>query len=1020
MDKTEQNPPCADAGGGDGVKVKSEKELKKEAARLAKLEKFKLKQEKLEQEKKEAKPEKKKEEKKEKKVITYDRVIAKGDKKDVTSDPMPDQYSPKYVEAVWYDWWEKSGFFKPEYNAPGGDVLAENPKGRFTMVIPPPNVTGYLHLGHALTNAIEDSLTRWHRMNGRTTLWNPGCDHAGISTQIVVEKKLWREQKRTRHDLGREGFVQEVWKWKNEKGDRIYEQLKILGVSTDWSRATFTMDPKMCRAVTEAFVRLHEKGLVYRAKRLVNWSCTLRSAISDIEVNKMELTGRTLLSVPNYTDKVEFGVLHMFAYPIEDADPNGPQEIVVATTRIETMLGDTAIAVHPNDARYKTLHGKFAKHPFIDRKLPIVLDEYVEMEFGTGAVKITPAHDANDYEIGVRHQLPFINMITDEGMIGEGCGQFSGMKRFDARKAVIKALTEKGLYQGSKDNPMVVPICDRSKDIIEPLIKYQWYIDLKDIAAKSVEVVREGELKLLPPMHEKIWYHWMEGIRDWCISRQNWWGHRIPIYFAKVKGQPDPIDNEKAMNERWFSGRDQDEARAKAAAKLAVPVEDITLVQDEDVLDTWFSSGLFPFAIFGWPEKTVDLQSFYPGTLLETGADIIFFWVAKMVMLSLLLGDKLPFKTVYLHSIIRDAHGRKMSKSLGNVIDPVHVIQGITLAELNQTLEGGNLSEAEIKLAIKGQKADFPQGIPECGTDALRFGLLSYCWPGRDINLDIKRIEGYRNFCNKLWNAIKFTMMNLKADFKPNAHGQLLTGHESNFDRWMLSCAHRVTELANQSFEQFEFAELVNLIYDFWMHKFCNTYLECIKPVFQAEADNPEAANAARQTLYTAVDIGLRLLHPMMPFITEELFQRLPRRGGAADPPSISVTPYPIIEEFAWKRDEPLEQEIDFVIEKIVHHVRSVRSEQNWTRKTKASLHLRFDKDFPVAEKVEPYLTTIQVMCLVMSMLFALSNLLLSLQCLTYSTSIEVLTKSDDQTNKPEDFVINISDQCEAVLQLEK
>ncbi|OTF82634.1 valine-tRNA ligase-like protein, partial [Euroglyphus maynei] len=864
------------------TKIKSEKELKKEAAKQAKLEKFKAKQEKLELEKKnkadsDLEASRKEKKKKEKTVVTYERSIPKGQKKDVSSDPMPDAYSPKYVEAIWYDWWVQSGFFKPEYRHP--DILAPNPRGRFVMVIPPPNVTGYLHLGHALTNAIEDCLTRWHRMSGRTTLWNPGCDHAGISTQIVVEKKLWRERKVTRHDLGREKFVEEVWKWKNEKGDHIYEQLKFLGVSVDWDRAVFTMDPKMCRSVTEAFVRLHERKLIYRSKRMVNWCCTLRSVISDIEVNHLELTGRTFLSVPNYEHKVEFGVLHNFAYPIDEPDPDGPKEVIVATTRIETMLGDTAVLVHPKDARYKSLHGKYVRHPFVDRKLPIVLDEYVEMDFGTGAMKVTPAHDYNDYIIGERHQMPLVVMLTDEGLIAPGYGQFSGMKRFDCRKALIDELTKLDLYRGWEDNKMVVPQCDRSKDIIEPMVKFQWYIDCQDIAKRAMEVVATNQLRLIPSNHVNSWNRWMSNIQDWCISRQNWWGHRIPVYFAQVKDQPlDDSDAESQQQKHWFSGRDPDEARRKAATAFNVNESEIELRQDEDVLDTWFSSALFPFAVFGWPEQTNDFKAFYPGQLLETGQDILFFWVARMVMMSLLLNDKLPFETVYLHPIIRDAHGRKMSKSLGNVIDPLHVINGITLKELHQTVYNSNLNESEVSRAKAGQKADFPRGIPECGTDALRFGLLAYTSQGRDINLDIKRIEAYRNFCNKLWNAIKFTLLYLKQDFRPLSDKCPLTGDESLMDRWILSCVNQASQSIDTAFEEYRFADITQILYDFWLYKFCNTYLECIKPVFQSEAENPSAAEAARQTLYTVMDIGLRLLHPLMPFITEELFQRLPRR----------------------------------------------------------------------------------------------------------------------------------------------
>lgn len=1003
---------------GDDVKMKSEKELKKEAARLAKLEKFKKKQEKLEQDKTKCSDSSKskdkvKKEKKEKTVIIYERDIPKGEKKDVSSDPMPDSYSPKYVEAIWYDWWMKQGFFKPEYGRPNGDILAPNEKGRFMMVIPPPNVTGVLHLGHALTNAIEDSLTRYNRMCGRTTLWNPGCDHAGISTQIVVEKKLWRENKITRHSLGREKFVEEVWKWKNEKGDAIYEQLKRLGVSVDWDRAVFTMDPKMCTAVTEAFVRLHERGLIYRTKRLVNWSCTLRSAISDIEVNKIELSGRTLLTVPNYEEKIEFGVLHMFAYPIEDPESDGPKEIIVATTRIETMLGDTAIAVHPNDQRYKSLHGKFAKHPFVERRIPIILDEYVEMDFGTGAVKITPAHDPNDYEIGIRHSLPFINMITDDGLIDSNCGKFTGMKRFHARKEMITELTTLGLYHGCKDNPMVVPVCERSKDIIEPLVKYQWYVNCQDIAKRSVDVVRQKQLKIIPPMHEKTWYRWMENIQDWCISRQNWWGHRIPIYFGKVKGEDTQISSEEQLNQHWFSGRNEEEARSKAASQFNVPPEQIELKQDEDVLDTWFSSGLFPFAIFGWPGNTVDLQAFFPGTLLETGQDIIFFWVARMVMLSMLLLDKLPFDTVYLHSIIRDAHGRKMSKSLGNVIDPVHVINGITLEDLHQTVYSGNLNENETERAIKGQKADFPNGIPECGTDALRFGLLAYTLQGRDINLDIKRIEGYRNFCNKLWNAIKFTLMTLKPNFKPNGHQNVLTGHESNLDRWILSAAYNSTKLINEAFEEYRFADITDVLFDFWMYKFCNTYLECIKPVMQAEETNPDSANAARQTLYTVIDVALRLLHPLMPFITEELYQRLPRRDPTNDQPSISVTSYPSLDQFQWTRDEQLEQDVEFM-EKVIHNIRSLRSEYNLA-KTPVELYLRIEES--LSKQLEPYLETIQVRKLIFCKIIKI--FLIIFQVLTYCSSIQVLLATVDNVLPPEGCaIVHVSEHCQAFMLL--
>lgn len=616
------------------------------------------------------------------------------------------------------------------------------------MVIPPPNVTGSLHLGHALTNAIEDAITRWHRMNGRTTVWVPGCDHAGIATQVVVEKKLWREQQLTRHDLGRDAFIEKIWGWKNEKGDRIYHQLRKLGSSYDWSRVAFTMDPKLCKAVTEAFVRMHESGLIYRSSRLVNWSCTLKSAISDIEVDKVEIPGRTYMAIPGYADKVEFGVLVSFAYKIEGSD----EEIIVATTRVETMLGDTAVAVHPNDERYKHLHGKFVTHPFCARKIPIVCDEFVDMNFGTGAVKITPAHDPNDYDVGKRHNLPFITIFSDDGYVVGDYGEFTGMKRFDARRAVIGKLKELGLYKEWVNNPMVVPICSRSKDVVEPLIKPQWYVKCDDMAKAATDAVKNGDLKITPDFHKKIWYHWMDGIRDWCVSRQLWWGHRIPAY--KVKSSK--LDAE--AGDVWIVARTVDEAKAKASKQTGLATSDFTLEQDEDVLDTWFSSGLFPFSVFGWPENTKDVELFYPTTLLETGHDILFFWVARMVFFGQTLLGKLPFREVFLHPMVRDAHGRKMSKSLGNVIDPMDVITGISLEGLHAQLYDSNLDPKEIEKAKLGQKQDYPNGIPECGVDAMRFALCAYLTAARDINLDILRVQGYRFFCNKLWNATKFAL----------------------------------------------------------------------------------------------------------------------------------------------------------------------------------------------------------------------------------------------------------------------
>eukprot|EP00066_Takifugu_rubripes_P003644 XP_003966382.2 PREDICTED: valine--tRNA ligase [Takifugu rubripes] len=805
---------------------KTEAQLKKEAKKREKLEKFQQKKEMEAKKKMQPVAEKKaKPEKRELGVITYDIPTPSGEKKDVVS-PLPDSYSPQYVEAAWYPWWEKQGFFKPEFGRKS--IGEQNPRGIFMMCIPPPNVTGSLHLGHALTNAIQDTLTRWHRMRGETTLWNPGCDHAGIATQVVVEKKLMREKGTSRHDLGREKFIEEVWKWKNEKGDRIYHQLKKLGSSLDWDRACFTMDPKLSYAVQEAFIRMHDEGVIYRSKRLVNWSCSLNSAISDIEVDKNELSGRTLLPVPGYKEKVEFGVLVSFAYKVDGSD----EEVVVATTRIETMLGDTAVAVHPSDSRYQHLKGKTVLHPFCDRKMPVVFDDFVDMSFGTGAVKITPAHDHNDYEVGVRHNLAFINILDENGLLINVPPPFwySGMKRFDARKAVLQALKDRDQFKEIKDNPMVVPVCSRSKDIVEPLMKPQWYVSCSDMGKQAADAVREGRLKIIPDHHLKTWFNWMDNIRDWCISRQLWWGHRIPAYFITVS-DASVKPGEDMDGHYWVSGRTPEEAREKAAKRFNVSPDKIALRQDEDVLDTWFSSGIFPFSIFGWPNETEDLNVFYPGTLLETGHDILFFWVARMVMMGLKLTGKLPFKEVYLHAVVRDAHGRKMSKSLGNVIDPLDVITGIALEGLHAQLMDSNLDPLEVEKAKQGQKADYPNGIPECGTDALRFALCAYTSQGRDINLDVNRILGYRHFCNKLWNAVKFAMRTLGDQFVPADKAQL-SGEESVSDRWILSRLSTAVAQCDAAFRTYDFPAITTAIYNFWLYELCDVYLESVKPVF--------------------------------------------------------------------------------------------------------------------------------------------------------------------------------------------
>lgn len=969
---------------GEGEPEKTAKQLEKEAKKQAKLDKLQQKLEKKSTVTPKDPTEKKEKKKEVKDSAVYDCPNAPGEKKNVTN-PMPNAYSPQYVEAAWYSWWEKEGFFMPEYGRES--ISAPNKKGNFTIIIPPPNVTGSLHLGHALTNAVQDSVTRWHRMNGKTTLWNPGCDHAGIATQVVVEKKLWREEQKTRHDIGREKFIENIWNWKNEKGDRIYMQLRTLGASMDWTRAAFTMDPKLCKAVTEAFVRLHEDGSIYRHNRLVNWSCTLKSAISDIEVDKIDIPGRTLLSIPGYKDKIEFGVLTHFKYRVIDSEDT----ITVATTRVETMLGDTAVAVHPDDERYKHLHGKFVQHPFCDRKLPIVADTFVEPDFGTGAVKITPAHDPNDYECGLRNKLPFITILTDDGLIQGDYGDFTGMKRFDARTAITNSLKSLGLFVETTPHQMVVPMCSRSKDIVEPMLKPQWYLNCDDMAKKAVEVVDNGELKIIPEMHTKTWHHWMGGIRDWCISRQLWWGHRIPAWFVTVEGATKNA-KEDSDNDFWISGRSESEALSKAAAKFKVDPSKITLRQDEDVLDTWFSSGLFPFSIFGWPDESEELRVFYPSSLLETGHDILFFWVARMVFFGTKLLGKLPFKEVYLHPIIRDAHGRKMSKSLGNVIDPIDVITGICLEDLHKQLLYSNLDPKEVEKAKAGQKRDYPEGIPECGTDALRFALCAMCF-GRDINLDILRVQGYRFFCNKIWNATKFALSYLDNDFKAPIDRKLI-GNESPMDLWMLSrLASAVTD-SNKGFENYDFPLVTTAIYNVWLYDLCDVYLEHLKPIFASPNTPSSIVHTCKVTLYRALEISLLLLAPFMPFITEELFQRLPRPSDlAASKPSIAVADYPREECEQW-RNVHVEGEVEFVLGKVAKAIRGARSVYNVPNKTKTEAYL---------VTADPTTAT------------TLTKYAASLQTLSYCSTTTVAPVNSIPTGCS---IITVSDKCEVHLLL--
>ncbi|RDB22412.1 Valine--tRNA ligase [Hypsizygus marmoreus] len=807
-----------------------------------------------------------------------------GEKKDL-SQPMAAGYNPIAIESAWYDWWSAQGFFKPETSTKFFPIEEGKEREKFVIPSPPPNVTGSLHIGHALTVAIQDGLVRWNRMLGKETLFAPGFDHAGISTQSVVEKRLYRTAGKTRHDLGREKFVETVTEWKDEYQAKITNQLHRLGGSYDWDRVAFTMDKNLTNAVIETFCRLHEDGIIYRANRLVNWCVQLNTTLSNLEVEQKQLTGRTFLNVPGYDpkEKFEFGVITSFAYVIEGSD----ERIVVATTRPETMLGDTAIAVHPDDPRYTHLHGKFAVHPFLRRRLPIVTDAIaVDMEFGTGAVKITPAHDQNDYEVGVRHGLEFVNILNDDGTFNANAGErFKGMKRFHARVEVVKALKEEGYYVETKDNPMQIPICSKSGDLIEPVLKPQWWVDCKPLADEAIKRTRAGELLITPKQSENDWYRWLEGIQDWCISRQLWWGHRCPAYLVKIEGE----DQDANDGRNWVVGRTREQAMERAGVLAAG--RKFTIEQDEDVLDTWFSSGLWPFSIMGWPENTPDLQRFYPAELLETGWDILFFWVARMVLLGIKLTGQVPFKEVLCHAMIRDAHGRKMSKSLGNVIDPLDVIQGLSLEALHGKLREGNLDEKEIIKAQAGQKKDFPKGIPQCGTDALRFALCAYSGGGRDINLEILRVEGYRKFCNKIFNATKFAMLKLDESFVPEPSAKP-TGKESLVEKWILHKLNIAAGEINTYLADRNFMLATTSAYNFWLYELCDVYIEAMKPMTD-EFASPETKKSAQQTLYTCLDYGLRLLHPFMPFVTEELWQRLPRRPNDSTP-SIMVSAFPI------------------------------------------------------------------------------------------------------------------------------
>ena len=780
---------------------------------------------------------------------------------------MAKRYSPQAIEAEIYQHWEASGAF-----APSGQGEP------YCIVIPPPNVTGTLHMGHAFQVTIMDALTRYHRMTGRNALWQPGTDHAGIATQMVVERLLDAEGT-SRVELGRDAFVARVWEWKERSGGRISQQLRRLGASVDWSRDRFTMDEGLSAAVRETFVRLYEEGLIYRGKRLVNWDPVLHTALSDLEVLSEE----------------EQGSMWHFRYPLADTPD---RHLVVATTRPETMLGDTAVAVHPDDPRYADLIGQQVMLPLVDRLIPVIADDYVDPEFGTGCVKITPAHDFNDYEVGQRHDLPMINVFTDDAKLNDAVPEaFRGLDRFEGRKQVVASLERLDLVERIEDHKLMVPRGDRSNAIVEPYLTDQWYVRAETLAKPAIEAVEDGRLKFVPANWDKTYFEWMRNIQDWCISRQLWWGHRIPA---------------------WYDGSGnvyvaRSEADAREKHNLLATVE---LTQDDDVLDTWFSSALWPFSTLGWPDSTSALKTFYPTSVLVTGFDIIFFWVARMVMMGLKFMGDVPFHEVYIHGLVRDQDGQKMSKSKGNILDPIDLVDGIDLERLIEKRTEGMMQPHLRSRVEKSTIKQFPDGIPSYGTDALRFTFASLATTGRDIRFDLGRIEGYRNFCNKLWNAAHFVLINVE-DYQP--------GEErlSVADRWIDSRLRHTRQQLDKHFSEYRLDLAAKALYEFVWHEFCDWYVELSKPVL-TDGEQPKAARRGTQaTLLRTLDGLLRLLHPLMPYITEALWQEIkPILSLEGD--SIINQPLPD----CGTGDQDAEQEVAW-IQTFVSGVRQIRGEMD-------------------------------------------------------------------------------------------
>jgi len=807
---------------------------------------------------------------------------------------MQKNFDPSTAEARWYQLWEERGYFKPNSS-----------NDAYSIMIPPPNVTGSLHMGHAFQHTIMDALVRYQRMRGKSALWQVGTDHAGIATQMVVERKLAAEGNTSREELGREKFIDKIWGWKAESGGTITRQMRRLGNSVDWERERFTMDEGLSKAVLEVFVQLYEDDLIYRGKRLVNWDPKLHTAISDLEVENRDQKGH----------------LWHFRYPLADGarTADGKAYLVVATTRPETMLGDTAVAVHPDDERYCELVGKEVLLPLVNRRIPIVADDYVDREFGTGCVKITPAHDFNDYDVGKRHQLPMINVLTLEGAIvdsfehytttGEATDSdgstlpngYAGLDRFVARDKIIEDFDAAGYLEETKDHALKVPYGDRSGVVIEPMLTDQWYVRIQPLADPAIKAVEKGDIQFVPKSYENMYFSWMRNIQDWCISRQLWWGHRIPAWYDR--------------DGKVYVGRTEQEVREKH------DLGDIELHQDEDVLDTWFSSALWTFSTLGWPEETPDLKKFHPTYVLVTGFDIIFFWVARMIMMTLHFRKEVPFKTVYVTGLIRDENGQKMSKSKGNVLDPLDMIDGISIDDLVEKRTGNMMQPQAAEKIAKRTKKEFPEGIEAHGTDALRFTLLALASTGRDINWDMTRLEGYRNFCNKLWNASRYVLMNTENED---------CGHDGSkdyelgvADRWIISQLQRTEQSVNKAINDYRFDLAATTLYEYIWNQYCDWYLELSKPVLWDDNASAARKKGTRRTLVRVLDAILRLSHPLIPYITEEIWQSVGTLAGQSGD-TLMLAPYPQPDQS--KIDSQADEQIAW-LKTLIVGIRNIRGE---------------------------------------------------------------------------------------------